>query len=510
MALVLFSHVANAPSSVHVWVGYRGSTPAAQLAWTLDGKSVPASAIRPLQPVLAQPPNAVNRVFTGLYEIPVSAADRTYEITAALGVESATRDFAPLPSRIPDDDAGFKLLLVSCFDGGTDRTHVAGDTVATLKLKPHMTVFAGDQVYLDLPTAANFPDDEDWLAERFQQAYANNWFGDLPANADPRFVARGFPRLLSLAPSAFLPDDHEYWNNYPFSSPAVQNSWTFKGRMRWKRAADRAYSAFQQPAGSSNAARVVDVDPLSILLLDTRSQRDVGTDKQDPSRQKAGDLLGAQGRSAVQKWRNHLLQRAAGNQPAFGLLVAGQSVFSPPVGAFKGKLADYELPNYAADYTFLQSELEALTAAGLPVMLATGDVHWGRALQAVDFARPGASIYEVISSPTSLVANVITDPFKQLSGAIKSIFGERDPFPRHSDAEKPAERFGSRNQYAVSVASSTGNRPAVLRGNQVMMLRFRRSAGGLDVEARAYPISGDAVFDAKQQWAVNWKLRPPR
>jgi hypothetical protein len=49
-----------------------------------------------------------------------------------------------------------------------------------------------------------------------------------------------------------------------------------------------------------------------------------------------------------------------------------------------------------------------------------------------------------------------------------------------------------------------------MRGDQAFMLRFGRAAGGLNVEITCYPLSGDAVFDATQQWSATLELRPPR
>src|SRR5262249_36559956 len=152
----------------------------------------------------------------------------------------------------------------------------------------------------------------------------------------------------------------------------------------------------------------------------------------------------------------------------FGMLVTGQSFFSPAAGSLKGAIADYEFADYAADYGFMVAEVERLTRAGLPLILATGDVHWGRVLSAVDPGAAAAPVLEVISSPTSLVSTVISDQAKELWGGIKGLFGDRDPWPRHSDPDRPPPRFGSAGQYGTVVArrdDGEGAKLAAMRGN---------------------------------------------
>jgi hypothetical protein len=303
-----------------------------------------------------------------------------------------------------------------------------------------------------------------------------------------------------------MPDEHEYCNNYPFAATVNNNRGCAAGRARWKQAADAAYQAFQEnPALGFGAPRVLDVEPLSILMLDTRSQRSLG------SREKAGDLLSARGRKALADWVDRLVARATDPRPWFGMLVTGQSFFSPAAGAAKGAIADYEYPDYPPDYAFMVEQVERVTKAGLPIVLATGDVHWGRMLRADDPAAPGATVFEVISSPTSLVSSVGIDQAKEVLGAIRGLFGSSDPWPRHGDPAKPPERFGSLGQYSPALLRrSVGDKPAAMRGNEAFMLRFARVASGLDVDVTCYPLSGNAAFDGAEQWSTTLQLRPPR
>jgi hypothetical protein len=513
MALALVAHAC--PSDrLQLWVGVTGGDSPPLLVWNLDGKPVTAEVKRALQPVLRAElaAKADRKVWTGCFELAGLAADQSYEIGARTADLSVIRRVRTLPRRIPDGpQERFTILLVSCFDIDEDSTGAAGDVLSRLKVRPDLTILAGDQVYLDIPTAENFADDAAWLANRFQSSYVKNWFGTVGQPNDPREVPRGFPQVLSLAPCAFLPDDHEFWNNYPFSTPPVQNSWTFGGRERWKRAAEQVYEGLQQTAEAAfGQGRILDIDPLSILLLDTRSQRDIGTAKREPSRNGSGDLLGDAGRALLKSWVDGLVASARSASVKYGMLVTGQSLFSPSAGPYKGGATDYEFADYEADFRFMVEQIERVSASGLPIILATGDVHWGRVLEAHGADSVNGSIYEVISSPTSLVSTIVSDQAKEVWGAIKGVLGMKDHWPRHRDAQKPAGVFGTAGQFHVAVAQRKDQKAAVMRGNQAAMLRFAQLAGGIDVEVTYFSLSGDAAFDDAEEWSLQLRLRPPR
>lgn len=508
MSLALVPHAADSADRLHVWVGVADVSPPPALSWKLNGAVVVPTTLRPLTSVLAGDLAAGTDTpaFAGFFELRnlPPGTPLTLEVTA--GTERVERRVETLPAQVPDGPPDrFNVLLLSCFHQLEDKTGTAGAVLSRLKVKPHLTVFGGDQVYLDLPTLADFKDDAGWLGNKFQNDYLANWFGDRRPGADPRAIPPGYPQVLALAPGVFMPDDHEYWNNYPFRATVIQNSWTEAGRELWKRAAETVYRGFQEnPAVGLGTPRVLDVDPLSILMLDTRSQRSM------TSRTKAGDLLGAPGRKALADWVERLVQRANDPRPWFGMLVSGQSFFSPAAGAAKGAIADYEYPDYAPDYAFMVAQVERVTKAGLPLILATGDVHWGRMLRADDPASPGATIFEVISSPTSLVSSVGVDQAKEVWGTIKGLFGSADRWPRHGDPANPPERFGSSGQCTPALLELTIGKPAATRGNQAFMLRFARTGAGLDVEVTYYPLSGNAASDGAEQWSATLQLRPPR
>ncbi|HEX2438253.1 MAG TPA: alkaline phosphatase D family protein [Methylomirabilota bacterium] len=506
MALALVPHVATAAGSVHVWVGVADVRPAPALAWTLDGAPIAPRALRPLTQVPAgAAPSRV--VYTGAFEVTGLTPRKAHKVGITAGNEHIERWITPPPAVVPDDpNDQFNLLLLSCFHQHEDKGGKAGDVLSAIGVRPDITVFAGDQVYLDLPTLANFKDDDDWLRNKFQNDYLVNWFGDAVARPDPTTVPPGYPTVLNLAPALFMPDDHEYWNNYPFAATVIENSWSPAGRARWAAAANAMYQAFQEnPASPMGVARVVEFAPLSILMLDTRSQRSID------SRDHDADLLSAAGRAALEQWTTRLIEHAQDPVPLFGMLVTGQSYFSPAASAAKGAIEDYEYANYKPDYAFMVEQVERLTAAGLPILLATGDVHWGRVLSAMDPVRPSALVFEVISSPTAMVESVGVDQIKQVLGTLKGLFGRPDPFPRHGDPSPAPSRFGRQGQYMPHVGVRTGSdKPTAMRGDQAFMLRFTRAGTGLNVDITCYPMSGEPTFDAAEQWSTTLELRPPK
>ena len=510
MTLALVAHLPSPPGArkLHLWVGATDAGTVPTLSWKLNGAAVTPQTLRPLAPVLtgAFAGSGNKQVFTGFYEFSDLAPNTDYEIELAAGTDRIIRAVRTLPGSVPfGPQDRLNVLLLSCFHRLEDKTGLAGKVLSQLRVKPHLTLFMGDQVYLDLPTIQNFSNNAAWLANKFQGDYLDNWFGDRAALPGAHIVPVGFPQVLSLAPAAFMPDDHEYWNNYPFSSPFIRNSWTSGGRQRWKNAAELAYCGFQQTGSAPfGQARVVTVDPLSILVLDTRSRRAAS------SREKPGDLLGGAGRQALTAWVNGLVQSATSGSPRYGIFVTGQSLFRSAVGKMRGQVADFEFPDYEDDHRFMVGELERVTQTSLPVLCVTGDVHWGRMLRTGNVSGHAAPIFEVISSPASLVATVFADQASEVWGAIRGLSGSRDPWPRHSDPENPPPRFGNAQQYATEVMSRSDGKPAGMRGNHAIMLRFARSGIGLDVEVSCYPLHSDDAINAAEQWSASFQLRPTR
>ena len=361
MTLVLHPRAAP-PDRLRVWLGAVGYGLPKGLSWKLDNQPRTPIALAPLASARKNTwvDSAERRAFTGVYEFTGLAPASHHRVLVCLGGQSAELSARTLPEEVPNGPAeSFRVLLVSCFDRGMDRTGRVGHVVASLPIhmRPHLTLLLGDQVYLDLPTLKDFEDDIEWLAREFEGKYISNWFGSRAVAGAPN----GYVQVLHAAANVSIPDDHEYWNNYPHASPIVGNTWGKHGRLRWFVAARRLYDAFQgaHPIGLGGSWHL-DVKPLSFFFADSRTYR-------DPGRRFA---LADADHCRLERWVDWLQQYP----DRVGVFVTGQSLLSKERGSFVGGLTDYELSDHD-DYRRLWRTL--LRAPG-HLLLLTGDLHWGR------------------------------------------------------------------------------------------------------------------------------------
>lgn len=473
MSLTLHPRAAP-PGCLQVWLGAFGGTAAPQIDWRLDGAPREPDLLRPLRSArgAGMTAAATPRAFTGVFQFNGLEVGSVHRIEARSSEgESATLEAHVLPDAVPSGDARFNVLLVSCFHYARDRRGFAGNLVARLpaRYRPDLTVLMGDQVYLDLPPIQDFPDRLTWLAEKFERDYEHNWRGPL-----------GYAQILHRAPSVSIPDDHEYWNNFPHASPFIQNSWTAEGRDRWRSAARAMYEAFQLPYPSGFDRLVeLDVAPLSFFFMDGRTFRDSGR------------------REAVRpEWRRQFgdWTRRVADRGDIGVVVTGQSLFDEPARRLSGAVGDWALASYG-DFGETVQALERLAAGRRPVLCLTGDVHWGRILEARDGTSGRAGLYEVISSPSSLVSTPVQDQLRGIGAAVAGLFGKREPWPRHSPPDD-APAFFARETLGRRFACRSLHGQ---RGNQVVVLSFRRKGFGLELEVTYWP-----VYEA---WTVPQPIR---
>jgi len=459
VAIRAYPKLAPNPGTLRVWVGTRQNARLPQLTFTVNGLDRAPKVLRPMNSIRS--PELLNdagtpRAFSGVFEFDGLAEGQEHEIRVRADTEMglAVARARTLPRALSaDPESWFNVLVGSCFYPGGDNAKFLKTTLANLPVafRPNASLLLGDQVYLDLPTFEDFENDLKWLAARFERTYAETWFGE------------DYSPILSLAPSACVPDDHEYWNNYPHHSPFVGNTATERGRKRWETAARALFTGFQ--LGSSDAIGtpvVFDVAPLSFFLADTRTFRSA-----DRARTMHPDALLALGRW-VQYVRDHGLT---------GVFVSGQSLFDEAANALESAVADRSLANYG-DYRRILTHLAELSSAGRTLLCVTGDVHWGRVLRASDPLSGAPRAFEVICSPSSLVDS----PWD---------FWNRI---RHAGADWPRHSDGLDGPRSFPIAGQRWScKPVYKRkGDQVAVLSFRRFAGSVQLRVSYWPVHGRA------------------
>lgn len=454
MFLVLHPRAAPGPV-VQVWIGVFGVTAAPPLRWQLNGADAEPVAVSPLagartdhtMVAVTEP-----RAFTGVYEFrPGISPGTTYDVRAAAGMTwSDVLRVRTLPAGVPADGA-FNVLLASCFYRNEDRAGRAGALAMDVRRvqPPDLTLLMGDQVYLDLPTMRNFDGGLKGLAATFEENYTENWSR-----------AGGYAEILRSAPSASIPDDHEYWNNAPHNSPIVWQSLFGKSRDNWHAAAAKMYDAFQlSKPGGYRPMLELDVPPLSFFLMDNRTFR---------ARDRRSSLPRG-GLEQFRAWADRI-----GRAGHYGVVVTGQSLFKGRAGrlartVFDGGPADYD------DYRPIMDTIIELARRGRPVLCLTGDVHYGRVVEAREVGRPATRVYEVIASPASLVTMLGKDQLATLRRK------DGDPWYRHGDADDPPGEIGGEEKLTGRLSTRVRYPTAGQKGNHVALLAFRRAGFGLEL-----------------------------
>ena len=270
--------------------------------------------------------------------------------------------FRTLPTRLPSAAGeAFTIGFGSCFynhrDGGRaaaayKRLYQRGEPA----VRPDVTMLLGDQVYLDIgfDSLSLIPAE---IRERVADDYALHW--------------QALGSLLSRGGTWMLPDDHEYWNDYPFVDSLLPALLALKlppVREAWTRAArDGVRNVQRSPVVESFAFG----DELTVCLADLRSHRS-----------EEGFLPEREFRKLLH-WARH--------RSCPGVLVIPQPL------VVRQSTAERNLPSFPDQYARL---LAALGAVSHDVVVLGGDVHFGRICQ-VPIGRRGARLTEIISSPLS-------------------------------------------------------------------------------------------------------------
>ena len=270
--------------------------------------------------------------------------------------------FDTLPTRVPvRGEKPFVIGLGSCFYRNRDGGHAASAYKALYErgpeaVRPDVTFLVGDQVYLDIgfDSLSLIPSE---IRQRIADDYAENW--------------RALGSFLNRGATWMLPDDHEFWNDYPFHDSALPTLLALKidrVRRAWTKASKDAVANIQR-------SRKVEIfslgDELSFCLADLRTHRT------------ASGFTSATSLKEITEW--------AQNLTCPGVLAVPQ-----PLMVEKNDL-ERNLLSWPKQYRKL---VQALASSGHDIVLLSGDVHFGR-IATAPLGHKGGRLIEVIASPLS-------------------------------------------------------------------------------------------------------------
>jgi hypothetical protein len=375
-------------------------------------------------------------------------ANRTYTLHLQKGPDVlASATVQTLPANLPPlHEEPFTVLLGSCFCQENDEQGDLNQSFSHLPLqdRPSVKILCGDQVYLDHPTVKNFPENSLELAEIFLNKYIRTWRESDSAGMP------GLGGLLKHGANYFMSDDHEFWNNYPNRATLIQNSWSELGRLQWGGPAKYLFRQFQSLDPEQAAEpQSFTVPPVSFLILDTRFFRDEGD----------STFLPPSHMARLHDWIAEL-----NAQRRVGLLCIGQLLFEEKAGWVSTKFVDRNL----ADYAQFPDLVEALAESQQPMVILTGDVHYGRVARCRQ--AHGPDLYEVISSPLSLVD--------------KRVGGSASPPP----SIYPTEAIPGIQRVDVSLVSSIDGQPVMTADEHFLTINFWAMGPSVRMQLKYWPV----------------------
>ncbi|WP_428036636.1 hypothetical protein [Amphritea sp.] len=289
-------------------------------------------------------------------------------IEAISGVREAswqtlrTAQFDTLPAQLPTTgQKPFTVGFGSCFYNHRDGGQAAGSYKALYdrgdaSVKPDITFLTGDQVYLDIGfDSLSFVSSE--IRQRVADDYALHW--------------QALGSILNRGATWMLPDDHEYWNDYPFHDSLIPTLLALKiskVRETWTKAAIDGVQRVQQSPQLDFFELGAE---LSFCLADLRSYRS------DDAFLPSADF------NRLTDW-------------ARSLTCPGVLVIPQPLIVEENK-TERNLLSFKTQY---QQLIAALGESGHDIVLLSGDVHFGR-IATVSLGPKGGRLVEIIASPLS-------------------------------------------------------------------------------------------------------------
>lgn len=445
------------PHELLIWVGVLGVAEPPSIAFEINGQSlILPGPLVPFEPLGDEVTDIYDRPLNhrAIFSLPwPSTADRFLVIVSAGGERVSLTSKRPL-SHLPGKGCeSFNLLLSSCYYQPNDRSQALALLIKAIKPVPDFTLLAGDQVYLDLPSQQNLPVDRTALARVLGKKYQLNWFSD-------GLKQPGLAGILGHGPVLCVPDDHEFWNNFPLFQVQLNNTHCAEDRNNWRELAMRLYERYQMSPAQSDGFFRQDIAPLCMLFLDGRTRRD----------SEGENMFNAATHAAIIQWKNDLLARKKSGVAAVGLLNSGQALVIEKPGIWDRHVADMEMVNYK-DYEQIRNALFELFIAEIPVLYITGDVHWGRIMEGKN-PRGKTLFYEVIASPSRLIDTLGSDQKRLVGNKLRDILWDANPFPKHPDVPDEIPDIKLAN-----IKMETKHKQL---GDHVALLRFNAIPGGLE------------------------------
>lgn len=357
-------------------------------------------------------------------------------------------EFGTLPDALPDaTQAPFTVGLGSCFYNHRDGGHAAAAYKAIYEngghASPDITFLSGDQVYLDIgfDSLSLIPKE---IRERIATDYAVHW--------------QALGSILTRGGTWMLPDDHEYWNDYPFYDSLLPTLLPLKlspVRRAWSQASRDAVSNIQRSALVETFSIG---NELSFCIADLRSYR------------RGKRFLPEESFARLCDW--------ARNLDCPGVLLVPQ-----PLIVGDGSL-ERNLRSFPDQYASL---LGALASSGHDIVLLSGDVHFGR-IASVSLGQQGGKLIEIISSPLSNLTGL---------NGVATATAELKPkrFPDTATAARlgwSASSVDYRNgSWTVSTRPGfpLSAYPKARTREHFMTIGFRRDGlGGVSLEANAWRV----------------------
>lgn len=456
MQLFAYNQVGQADDLL-VWVGLLGVNPPPPVSFEIFGQPVAAQLLAPgFEPLGDEQCDArgapIN--YRAIFKLHWPATRERFDILVRVAGESVVLTSRRPPAQLPAKSAAsFNLLLSSCYYQPNDKSRALAEFIKQIKPAPDFTLLAGDQVYLDLPSQQNLPRNKTALAHTLGKKYQLNWFSS--ALNQP-----GLADVLRHGPVLCVPDDHEFWNNFPLFQAQLDNTHSAQDRANWAELANRLYQRYQRSPAQAAGFFRQDIEPLSMLFLDGRTQRDAEGEQ----------MFNDATHVAIEQWMQDLLARKKNNLPAVGLLSSGQALLIEKPGRWARQMADMEMPNYK-DFALLSSVLQRLFAAEIPVIYITGDVHWGRIVEGKN-ARGNVLFYEVIASPSRLIDTHCVDQYQLAKNTWQGFLGTGTDFPLHPKAPD--------DLCAIKLGNLRFSVKHRQQGDHVALLRFHATAAGIE------------------------------